>query len=162
MDNLHLCIASIDVEDSSKRTTNAIWGEINIRIDGTCYPSDVWYDCISSILDMWMDEIVGLICNKTKQCNLYFMDGPYVLQVTLISKNSTLFSFQANGERVHECMTNGLSDFVNDMLNCVMKFLDSCTRQVPYFTSTKNYARILKNYKMLRNMFDYTEGGLEI
>lgn len=61
----------------------SLYGGLFIEIDGYSFPDSGWDDIISSVLDMWIDNVQSLIqsnFNITK--DFYFMDGPYYFKVS--------------------------------------------------------------------------------
>ena len=55
--------------------------EFYIVCDGIAFPCKGWTDCALSVISMWIEDVVRHGGNKKDTYILYFMDGPYWLEV---------------------------------------------------------------------------------
>lgn len=66
----------------------SVYGDFYIEIDNITFPNDGWSDIISSVLDMWIDNVIKLLESDFKTTvELNFMDGPYYLEVSCRCKD---------------------------------------------------------------------------
>ena len=60
---------------------SSLWSTINIEINEQVFPSKLWSDAASAVLEMWAHNLCGLILGSVNRCNLDFMDGDYSIQL---------------------------------------------------------------------------------
>ncbi|MBQ8814994.1 MAG: hypothetical protein IJZ85_10935 [Lachnospiraceae bacterium] len=145
MNTIQLHIKSLDFDDGIIGC-ESIWGNIYIEIDGTCFPDNEWYDAVSSVLEMWIDCVIEFVRKKKEKCVLFFMDGPYEMQVR-VHENNVIFI--ACKERGGEVYAEGMADFetfVNLFLNCTNEFLEKCRLNVRDFEKTTLYSKLSSSY----------------
>ncbi len=53
------------------------FGDIHIKLDDYCFPSEVWTDFGSDIIYWWMESIIELLSEKEQKVACIFMDGNY-------------------------------------------------------------------------------------
>lgn len=152
MSTAHFVIKSIDFKDTISAETSSIWGEIHVQINGFCFPDAEWYDVLSSLLDMWLFEILDFIYNKKTQCMLYFMDGPYAIQIQTSPDNQIFLLHYEHGDGTFVNTTVNSYDFLCSFLNCANLFIESCRINAPCFTTTKVYSRIINAYHKLNTI----------
>lgn len=58
-----------------------LWSKIYVTLGEVAFPSTNWFDATSSVLEMWMDQVIGLICGTTTHAQLHFMDGAYYIDI---------------------------------------------------------------------------------
>ena len=124
--------------DLNKRTfaeLNSIWGLIYLKFDSACFPDDTWYDAISSVLIMWFEEIIDLFTKRKKQGILYFMDGPYRIEITVLD-NDTIECRCMYIEQEHLVVRESSASFVNSFLESTAAFISSSERVLIDSTSS--------------------------
>ncbi len=61
----------------------SVFGDFYIEINDILFPNKGWSDIISSILNMWIDNIIKLLQGDLKtRVEFDFMDGPYYFEAT--------------------------------------------------------------------------------
>jgi hypothetical protein len=53
------------------------FGDIHIKLDEYCFPSEGWTDFGSDIIYWWMESIIELLSEKEQKVACSFMDGNY-------------------------------------------------------------------------------------
>ena len=124
--------------------TFPIWSKIYVEVDGIFFPDFEWWDATSSILEMWIENVIDLMNGYFDSCVLYFMDGDYSIKLTrknndeavavciapqsklVISSNITLSSLGHQlllaGEKIINVYSDQLeTSFVNNLSNKVNK-----------------------------------------
>lgn len=145
MNTIQLHINSLEFDDGIIGC-ESIWGKIYVEIDGAYFPDNEWYDAVSSVLEMWMDSVIGFIRKKKEKCVLYFMDGPYEMQFRAHEKNDIYIVCK---ERDGEVYAEGIVDFqtlVNLFLKCTSDFLEKCRLNVHGFEETALYSKLSGSY----------------
>lgn len=149
MNTMQLHINSLEFDDAIT-DIESIWGKIYIEIDGVYFPDEDWFDVVSSVLDMWMNSIIEFIVEKKEQCTLYFMDGPYEIQLCAYEKNNiSIICKEQDGEMyVNEIVDFNM--FVNMLLNCVSVFLEECRWNIQNFSKTTMCSTMINSCRKLR------------
>ena len=70
-----------------------LWSTIYLQTGERCYPCEGWVDATSAILEMWINDIIGLINGTEKSKYLHFMDGDYVMQLIKHSGTAIVVKF---------------------------------------------------------------------
>jgi hypothetical protein len=63
------------------------FGDIHIKLDDYCFPSEVWTDFGSDIIYWWMESIIDLLSGKEQKVACSFMDGNYRFDLTAQDSN---------------------------------------------------------------------------
>lgn len=144
---LHIC----DIEKPIVYNKSAIWGKIFIQINDSYFPDTQWWDAVSSILDMWIVELIEYIHNKSPECCLYFMDGPFMVKLSNINNSGyVLVSCKKESETILSNTTVPLSAFIDGVLTATNKFLDICNNESPNFIGSEIFLGIKKAYEELK------------
>ena len=62
-------------------STNEVFTELFICSSDTCFPCLGWTDFSSVVLQWWANELIKMRCLANYHAKLYFMDGPYRLEI---------------------------------------------------------------------------------
>ncbi len=68
-------------EDSDNIVT-----EFYIKCNGVCFPYDHWTDLTIPVLNMWFNKLINNSESQELEFILYFMDGPYKLDISKDNK----------------------------------------------------------------------------
>src|SRR5437588_5592384 len=85
--------------------------------EGTWYPSPNWIDFGAVILDWWMIAARNLMQGERRQ-ELYFMDGPFRLILTLLKDGTTVVCTDPK-ESLHWIFT--LNELITQLRNASME-----------------------------------------
>lgn len=151
MFRLHLHSIENDADMSENRFP--LWGEIYVEANGCFFPSENWYDAVSSILDMWLPSIMDFMCSKDTECELYFMDGPHKLRLEWVSANIIHISMLSNDQK-EAISTCCIYDFLKEIIMHVDMFCKFCRDNNLPFTSRREFSRIDANGNKLKRVLD--------
>lgn len=150
MEYVHLHIQSLDFDEASPNTP--IWGKIYVDINGRYFPDFEWYDAVSSVLGMWAETVIEFVHSSEAQCDLYFMDGPFLLNLSTFSENDIVVSFKSREYSNTVSVTVRLSTFIRELLDCVYLFVAECQKYAPSFTATTTYIQMTNSCDELRKI----------
>ena len=71
----------IFIENLQMTKTLNVDGDIYIKLGDVCFPEAGWFDIVSSVLDIWLQEVSSFCCKQRNFCELSFMDGPFCVQI---------------------------------------------------------------------------------
>lgn len=81
----------------------SLYGELFIEVDGYRFPDNGWEDIISSVLDMWIDNVQSLLqFNISGSKDFYFMDGPYYFRVSNIDEEVVSLTLYQNKKMIND------------------------------------------------------------
>jgi len=60
---------------------NEVYTTIYLDVDGFCFPNERWFAFTSIILQWWINELVNLRYSENHASKLYFVDGPFRMDV---------------------------------------------------------------------------------
>jgi len=91
-------------KNTFEKNKRNIVGELYIKIDNFYFPSYGWSDIISSVLDMWMDNLISLIQSDRDDeiKELFFMDGPYYLRIIGIKDDNVVITMFAHDKQINQ------------------------------------------------------------
>ena len=138
-----------NLEDSAQTTNFSVWGNAYVEHDGFFFPNKEWYDVTSSLLDMWLSEISNFFSGNCDNCELYFMDGPFLIYLTQLSKNYVCISLIERPGKVQREFSIPAEVLVEELMQCAKLFLTKCTAQSSKIVETKLYKRVLTNIALL-------------
>lgn len=121
-----MCFSLNSNKDTYEWNERSLYGELFIKIYDITFPDKDWIDIISSVLNMWTDNIISLLkSNLNREEEFHFMDGPYYFVVT--SKKNELIKitlFEKNkqvNEKPYEIMfynfLSEISKIIVDLIN---------------------------------------------
>ena len=138
-----------NLEDSAQTTNFSVWGNAYVEHDGFFFPNKEWYDVTSSLLDMWLSEISNFFSGNCDNCELYFMDGPFLIYLTQLSENYVCISLIERPGKVQREFSIPAEVLVEELMQCAKLFLTKCTAQSSKIVETKLYKRVLTNIALL-------------
>jgi len=147
---------NMDLHNLDNRTSTfnfPIWGTMCVEYDAYCFPGVEWHDAVSSLLDMWLSEIIQFINTDSDRCELDFMDGPFVIYLNREPKNCVCVSLIKRPAEEYRKFSVPLKLFVKELLKCVNLFVDKCNAQSIQFVKTNTFRRILENSFLLDTLF---------
>ena len=149
MDQFRINLELHDLGNSTSIFEFPIWGTICVECDGFYFPGEEWHDAVSSLLDMWLSEIIQYVNTGCDCCELDFMDGPFVICLNRLPEDYVCVSLIKRPGEVHRKFSVSLKNFVKELLNCVNLFVDECKAQSMQFVKTNTFCRILENSRSL-------------
>src|SRR5262249_2529897 len=89
-------IFSVKLKTNEFVKNRSVVGPIWLEMHGQAFPIDAWYDFPVAILGFWLGNMKPLITNRSKSCECPFMDGPYLVEVTVHDQTDWAISFIRN------------------------------------------------------------------
>lgn len=131
------------------------WSKIYIEIEGNAFPDEQWWDDSSSILQMWAQNIVKLLTGIESHCSLYFMDGDYYIELTLIEAPKVMCKcFNPDGDvRINE---EDLLHFSRQILSAIGKL----QQKYDNFSDNQTMQNLSYEAQNLRDAINLIQGGL--
>lgn len=151
MSMIQLHIKSLEINTAPTNCVWPIWGEIFVEVNGHFFPNEDWYDAVSSILDMWLPNLIDFMRAKNKQCELYFMDGPHRIRLDWGHSQEVNLSMFSD-DKENATTTCDINEFINSIVSCVDYFCEHCREYNSDFSSSKTFLRIEKRIKKLKRM----------
>ena len=133
MDEIQINLAEVDIDENSDDCQVAAWGEIYLTIGKTSFPFENWTDVVSSVLDMWTENIIDFVRKKKTQCTLFFMDGPYNVRVYARKNNYITLICRDDYGNVFVRSVVELATFLEKILICTSSFIDVCKHTAPNY-----------------------------
>lgn len=130
-----------------------IWGTICVDCDEFYFPGEEWQDAVSSLLDMWLSEIIQYVNTGCDRCELDFMDGPFAIYLNRGSKDNVCVTLIKRPDEVYSEFSTSLQAFAKELLNCVNLFVDKCKIQSVQFAKTNTFHQILEKSLILDTLF---------
>lgn len=127
----------------------SLYGELFIEIDGYSFPNSGWDDIISSVLDMWIDNVQSLIqsnFNITK--DFYFMDGPYYFRVSNAGEEIANITLYKSKNAIN---SNPYKVSFYNLISEICKIASSILQEEKY-RDIKNINEIRTKYAQLRKV----------
>jgi hypothetical protein len=92
--------------------------DIWILIDGCEFPMLGWNDFAFIILGWWSDALLRLLSKASEKELIYFMDGPYAVEIACIPYEKFMFKALKGPERktIHAMSEEGIEPFVNGFI----------------------------------------------
>lgn len=112
-------------DNLSSSEISGIFGTIYVNFGEFLFPSVDWTDFVESILSMWANELLQHAGHGHTAFTLYFMDGPYQIDVS-----------KSGSQMTCRCMDHGQAKY---SIVCVYSdFLDSLTNALSLFNQILN------------------------
>lgn len=99
----------------------ALWSVIYVKIGETCFPGNQWQDATSSVLQMWIDEMIRLLYGGVDSIDLPFMDGDYCIRLVRQDTKQAIVSFIAPCEQIVLTEVVDLIYFARQLLSAASK-----------------------------------------
>ncbi len=146
--NLFVLHTDIGETDIAEYSHYSLWGEIYVEVDGRCFPGEEWYDIASSILDMWLQNLIELLRGKKRQ-RLYFMDGPYWMDAALHGDVCELSFSKEN-------VTYSVStyQFIQEVITQGRELVELARTRCPDFWNSHCCRNIQKNCRVLSEQLE--------
>jgi hypothetical protein len=87
-------IVTVDTSSLTRSSRGQIVGVAYTTINGCAYPKAEWSDSVIPVLSSWLESLFDLANRSSGKVSLYFMDGPFRIEV-------------ANGGRWHMTAIDG-------------------------------------------------------
>ncbi|MGJ5816077.1 hypothetical protein [Paludibaculum fermentans] len=108
----------------------SICGQIWCEVGTLAFPESHWYDFPIVMVKWWLEATVGLLDRRTRNADVNFMDGPYLVHVFAERRDSWQCQFleMAVGrtEVIHE-FDFSPNPFVSSLLTCSGELLHECS-----------------------------------
>lgn len=102
-----------------------IWGVVYIQLGEISFPDKEWDDAVSSILVMWSEEVSQFIASQYKnKCDLYFMDGPFKIQLFMNTSGNIVASFVGNNKVLVSEAEIQITDLVTQLQNASKELIE--------------------------------------
>ena len=131
-----------------------IYGPFFVMCNACSFPAETWWDFPVSVLHMWSDNIISNLHKKKYTIKLFFMDGPYYIQIKkTIIDNVTIQCYDTHKKKrliCEEVIT--YKDFIEKIINAIKKticFLATKHYSVPEKEMLINSLTLLEEYYQL-------------
>jgi len=119
MNNINIII---DDDIATSSITDNISTTFYIDYLGKCFPDNQWSDLTFPVLNMWAVKLMGNISSSNSKFRLYFMDGPFWLDVTKNGQNLMIECVNGRSERLVEYVIEcSCFDFLNSLYDATKK-----------------------------------------
>jgi hypothetical protein len=71
----------IQLDSLTQSARGAVFGEISVALDNSHFPEQKWNDFIVVVLGWWSGSCVALLRGAQQQEELWFMDGPFLMNM---------------------------------------------------------------------------------
>ena len=82
LNNMLKIILSDDFLEIPTNAASPFCTVLYVQSDDICFPNDEWTDFTKSVISTWTGNLIRHHGQKSSQYALYFMDGPYRIDVT--------------------------------------------------------------------------------
>lgn len=147
---MRLIVSQLEPTSQNAIIPQKIWGCIYVQNGQLYFPSKDWNDAVSSILDMWLSVMVEMIIDNKKRGSLFFMDGPFHIQICRGNKDSLVVSLLENNSIVHDVFSISFTDFVSTILSSVEHFVCFCKERQLSFLQSRTFSDIQNNTLQLK------------
>ena len=98
------------------------------EIDGTAFPTRDWYDFGIVVLGWWGEEVNALEDDRLTAATLRFMEGPYELRVTALTRNRWSLFAQERGMTSTTALQSELDpkDVIDEVRRSIGELLGVC------------------------------------
>jgi hypothetical protein len=83
---LHDIHVDVRLDSLTQSANGAITGEVSVSADGVRFPDADWNDFVVVVLGWWAEKCASMLSGSRRE-ELWFMDGPYILDVEAISED---------------------------------------------------------------------------
>lgn len=153
MVQFQVCIQPPDIFYGNTVDSVTVWGEIYLEKEGYFFPERKWNDAVSSILDMWLSAICEFVMDNEDRCDLYFMDGPFMIRLNRLTGgllNMSLIERTCTACTVWKQFTVLLFDLVDGILCAADSFVNTSKKQATDFCKTNTFRRIVDHSNTLK------------
>lgn len=149
MDTFELKLENLEFQETCANYSS-VYGTFYARVNGNGFPEDGWYDAASSMLEMWLDEILEFT-NNSSEAFLYFMNGPYLLRLTKLNNDKITISCISDHRIEQARVVVDLYEFIRNLLEITDSFITQCGKAQCPFVTTERYKHILDTYNQLES-----------
>lgn len=139
-----------DIEPSTE-FANCISGIIYFKFNDLFFPDNMWFDAVSSILQMWANSLCCFFRTDDFQCELPFMDGDYKVRVTKNDSETIIVSCIANTVMIAQYNVSVIS-LIQNIQEAITVILHYCKNTKSIFKRRKVYYRLLSAYRNLTKL----------
>ena len=112
MRKVQIVIEDKDVSVFNNLVDTPLW----IKAQDCCFPFKDWNDCAYPVLLMWAENMIRYIDRDNGTFDLYFMDGPYALNVARDQDCLVLRGFHTGTKKEMICCQCSCYDFILELL----------------------------------------------
>ncbi len=92
--------------------TGTVW----LALGAVAFPSNDWNDFIVVILEAWVSAVLRLLSRASQQEIVYFMDGPYTVELALISGGAFRLRAIEGARNERACIATNALPLVESLL----------------------------------------------
>lgn len=122
----HIQVKTSDDEFFTRSQSGAIWGRLYFELRDEAFPDRGWTDLVAGFAAAWLDALIRIAGGSKTQERVWFMDGPFavevlannahdLLKVTFLHKEAVKQSAEAN---VRELLENAISVSEEVLVSC--------------------------------------------
>ena len=100
-----------------------IWSKICIKVDDLCFPDKAWIDATSSILVIWIDNLIKVLNGSTNTVDLFFLDADCSMKIVSTSLHKVCMFLYSSGERIATLEEVDMLYFTRQVLSASSKFM---------------------------------------
>lgn len=99
----------------------ALWSELWVETDALSFPCPNWTDATTSVLEMWLTGMAGLLNGSASIATLHFMDGDYCIHLEKQSGSAAKATLTGPKDEMVAELTVDLLYFARQLLAAVGK-----------------------------------------
>ena len=124
-----------------------LWSIIHIEVSNEYFPDDQWWDATSSVLEIWMDNLISFIYGSIDFCTLDFLDGDYSINLHKKTQWEAVAICLAPNDKVIVSESIDLLYFARQVLSAVekIKIFYSEYKNSNIIKSLSNKANLLRH-----------------
>lgn len=92
MEKMQIIVSDFD----SYKPPFSLWSIFYVQCGEACFPEHEHWDLTTTLLEMWLDNMCGLLFGVSTQCTLPFMNGDYSIQLILSGIHSVKVIWMKN------------------------------------------------------------------
>lgn len=121
-------ILIVETETFIARQVGPVTANIWINVNGSEFPKHGWNDFVVVLLGWWATALLRLIHNVTGQETVYFMDGPYAVEIVKVASGTLQFRMLEGPDRKREVSVGEgeVKILITDLTSQSRKILDLC------------------------------------
>src|SRR5262245_13760143 len=90
-----------DDELLSRSKSGTAWGRVYFDLGNEAFPDRGWSDMVVAFAEAWLSALIGLARFDKHKERVYFMDGPFAIDITLRGEGMVTLDFIHNDVTRH-------------------------------------------------------------
>jgi len=110
----------------------SICGQIWCEVGTLAFPESHWSDFPIVVVSWWLDAVVGIFEGRTRNADVNFMDGPYVVHLAAERRDRWQGQFHEKAEgrtKMIQQFDFSPDPFVSSLLDCSGELLHACSAE---------------------------------